>query len=191
MNANPEDLATAEEGVRALIRLMGDDPLRPGVRDTPSRVVRAYVDLCERNTEPRILLERVFEMENSDSEFILVKDIPFTSLCEHHLMPFTGTATVAYIPGGEAVVGLSKIPRLIQYFAARPQMQERLTRNVCDALDEFLHPRGVASIIRGNHTCMTLRGVKSIGAEMITSHLSGQFRNDSLLADRFFRMAGH
>ena len=168
--------ATAEAGVRALLELMGDDPDRDGVVDTPARVVKAYLELAARPGDPDVLLGKQFDVEHTD-EMIVVGPVQFTSLCEHHLLPFTGEAWVAYVPGpGGKVVGLSKIPRLLMHYAARPQVQERLTGQITAALEEHLRPLGAACLIRSTHACMSLRGVKATGASMTTSSLTGIFR---------------
>lgn len=167
---------TAEEGVRALLQLMGDDPDRDGVVDTPARVVKAYLELAARPGDPAVLLAKQFDVEHTD-EMVVVGPITFTSLCEHHLLPFTGEAWVAYVPGPAGkVVGLSKIPRLLMHYAARPQVQERLTGQITAALEEHLRPLGAACLIRSTHSCMSLRGVKANGASMTTSSLTGIFR---------------
>jgi GTP cyclohydrolase I len=181
----------AEDGIRALLRLMGEDPDREGIRDTPSRVVKAYLEMASRPGDPAELLSRTFGDVGQSSEMICVPGIEFVSLCEHHLLPFTGTAAVAYIPRpGGAVVGLSKIPRLVHHWAMRPQVQERLTRQIADSLETHLTvvhgeagesggsaepPLGVAVRIDSRHSCMSLRGVKATAASMVTTDLRGRF----------------
>lgn len=182
---------TAEEGVRALLELMGEDCTREGLRDTPKRVVKAYLEMAERPGDPAELLSKVFaDVDSTDSEMIVVPGIEFVSICEHHLLPFTGTATVAYIPGPGGVVGLSKIPRLVHHFARRPQVQERLTRQIVDTLDEHLAPLGAACVIRSSHACMALRGVRAQGATMVTSRLSGRFMDRADTRAEFMALAG-
>lgn len=178
----------AEDGVRALLRLMGEDPERDGIRDTPKRVVKAYLEMASKPGDPAELLSRVFGDVGQSSEMICVPGIRFVSLCEHHLLPFTGTAAVAYIPRpGGSVVGLSKIPRLVHHWAMRPQVQERLTRQIADSLETGLTitgpdeggvplpPLGVAVRIDSTHSCMSLRGVKADAASMVTTDLRGRF----------------
>lgn len=180
------DRQDALQGIRALLRLMGEDPDREGLEDTPARVVKAYLEMASRPGDPAELLSRVFGDVGQSSEMICVPGIRFVSLCEHHLLPFTGTAAVAYIPRpGGAVVGLSKIPRLVHHWAMRPQVQERLTRQIADSLQDGLTeggpdgpglaPLGVAVRIDSTHSCMSLRGVKADAASMVTSDLRGRF----------------
>lgn len=180
--------ATALEGVRALLRLMGEDPERSGLLDTPARVVKAYREVSARPGDPATLLARTFDdVEYPTDELIAVGPIPFTSLCEHHLLPFTGTAWIAYLPG-DSVVGLSKLPRLLDHFAQRPQVQERLTTQVADALVEHLDPEAAACVIHATHTCMSLRGVKKQGAAMVTSVLRGRFKTDDAMRAEFMAL---
>jgi GTP cyclohydrolase I len=146
------------------------------MRDTPTRMLRALEDMTSGyEQDPREILRTDFESEGYD-QVIVVRGIPFASLCEHHVLPFTGTADVAYLPG-DRIVGLSKIPRLVECFARRLQVQERLTRDIAGALQEHLDPRGVMVVLRGTHSCMALRGVRSTG-EMVTSDVRGLFRTD-------------
>jgi GTP cyclohydrolase I len=172
-----DDRMLAEAGVAALLRLMGEDPERDGIRDTPKRVVKAYLEMASRPGDPEELLSRVFGDVGQSSEMICVPGIRFVSLSEHHLLPFTGTAAVAYIPEpGGAVVGLSKIPRLVHHWAMRPQVQERLTRQIADSLEGALQGAlGVAVRIDSTHSCMSLRGVKADAASMVTTDLRGRF----------------
>lgn len=181
-----EDLALrAREGITALLELLGEDPSRAGLIDTPHRVVKAYLELCDSPGDPATLLARVFDDADYDAdEMIAVGPIEFTSLCEHHLMPFPGKAWVAYIPEGNRVVGLSKLPRLVEHFARRPQVQERLTSQIADSLEEHLSPKGVGVILSASHGCMGHRGVRKPGASMHTSALRGVFRtNDAARAE--------
>jgi len=166
----------AEEGIRNLLRSVGEDPEREGLLDTPKRVVKAYAQMTEGyDIKIADILGVTFDVGNVD-EMIIVRRIDFVSLCEHHLLPFTGTATVAYIPNGR-VVGLSKIARLVDAYARRLQVQERLTTQITTALDEFLDTKGSAALIKGTHACMSCRGVRKAGAEMVTSSLTGVFRD--------------
>jgi GTP cyclohydrolase I len=168
------DTRVAEDGIRALLRLMGEDPLRTGLADTPARVVKAYLEMADRPDSVDVLL-RQFEDGPKDGEMVTVRGIEFTSLCEHHLLPFTGTATIAYIPAGAKIVGLSKLPRLLHHYARRPQVQERLTGQVTKALDDHLDTNGAACRIEATHQCMSLRGVRAQVAAMVTTSLTGRF----------------
>ncbi|MDE0895621.1 MAG: GTP cyclohydrolase I FolE [Planctomycetota bacterium] len=154
--------------------------------ETPARVVKAYRELTQGvSVDAALTLAKRFPVEGLD-EMVIVRDIPFWSLCEHHLLPFSGTATVGYLAKGEAV-GLSKIPRLVQAFARRPQMQERLAQQIAATLHEELDTQGAGCVIRGSHTCMNMRGVRS-GGEMVTSHLLGNFRSDPAVRAEFLSL---
>ena len=166
-----------ERAVREILLAVGEDPDREGLQRTPHRVARAYAELMAGLREnPRRHLRTVFH-ERYD-EVVLLRDIEFHSLCEHHLLPFVGRAHVAYLPDGK-VVGLSKLARLVDGFARRPQVQERLTGQVADALMEELSPKGAACVIEASHTCMTIRGVHKPGSTMVTSALRGLFKKDA------------
>lgn len=182
----PADAAgEAEEAVRVLLSHLGEDPARPGLRDTPARVVRALREMTEGSrSDPADVLDRVFDEPYAGA--VVVREIPFVSLCEHHLLPFRGTATVAYVPDGR-VVGLSKISRLVQGFARRLQMQERLTDDVASALERRLGARGVAVLVRARHACMADRGVRS-PAEMVTTAFRGELAEPTARAE-FLREA--
>jgi GTP cyclohydrolase I len=186
-----DDLA-ARDGITALLRLMGEDPTRPGLRDTPARVVKAYMEMTDRPGEPDQLLARIFAEldEDGTGEMITVRGIEFVSVCEHHLLPFTGTATVAYIPSGTGVVGLSKIPRLVHHYARRPQVQERLVKQITSALDGFVPTNGSACRIEATHQCMSLRGVRAQGAAMVTTSLTGRFLENAATRAEFLAEAG-
>lgn len=163
-----------EEAVVALLEGIGEDPSRDGLRDTPRRVVKALAEMTVGyQHDPAQILGTVFD-EDSD-EMVVVRGIPFWSLCEHHMLPFHGAAHVAYLPDGQ-VVGLSKIPRLVECFARRLQVQERMTAQVADALATHLRPRGVAVLIEGEHTCMRIRGIQREGT-MVTSAYRGALRD--------------
>jgi GTP cyclohydrolase I len=172
-----------QERIRAAIReiliAIGEDPDRQGLKDTPSRVARMYAEVFQGLTDdPARHLEKLFDEDHH--ELVLVKDIPFDSFCEHHLMPFTGQAHVAYIPNGH-IVGLSKIARVVEAFARRPQVQERLTGLIADLLMQKLDPAGVAVVLEATHTCMTVRGVRKPGSIMVTSALRGVFHKSGPL----------
>lgn len=189
-----EDLVSmAEQGIAALLALLGEDPGRDGITETPARVVKAYRELAARPGDPATILGKTFPgVEYPTDELIAVGPVPFTSLCEHHLLPFTGHAWVAYLPGQEGVVvGLSKLARIVDHYAMRPQVQERLTTQIADALDEHLHPRAAGCIIAASHTCMSLRGVRKLGAVMRTSVLRGDFKTDAAMRAEFLALTNH
>jgi len=170
------DLPRIERAVREILLAIGEDPDREGLQKTPSRVARSYRELMAGlRADPREHLKTVFH-ERYD-EIVLLRDIEFHSLCEHHLLPFTGRAHVAYLPAGR-VVGLSKLARLVEGFARRPQVQERLTTQIADALMDELSPMGAACVVEAVHTCMTMRGVKKHGSVMVTSALRGIFKDN-------------
>ena len=178
----------AEAAVRTLIAFAGDDPEREGVLDTPKRVVDAYEEIFSGYREcPAEVLDRTFAETGGYDDFVLVKDIGFNSHCEHHMMPFTGKAHVAYMPV-ERVVGLSKLARLVDVYARRLQTQEHLNAQVATAIDEILKPRGVAVMIEAEHTCMSLRGVEKPGALTVTTYFTGAFRDDANEQVRFLTM---
>jgi GTP cyclohydrolase IA len=178
----------AETAVRTLIAYIGDNPGREGLVETPKRVVSAFEEVYQGYKEcPVEVLDRTFSETGGYDDFVLVKDIPFNSHCEHHMMPFYGKAHVAYMPV-ERVVGLSKIARLIDVYALRLQTQEHLTSQVATAIDEILKPRGVAVMIQAEHMCMSLRGVEKPGSSTVTTHFTGSFRDDPNEQVRFITM---
>jgi GTP cyclohydrolase I len=167
----------AEAAVRTLIAWAGDDPEREGLLDTPSRVARAYEELFEGYSQsPDTLLERVFEDASGYKDIVLLRDIPFTSHCEHHMIPIVGKAHIAYYPTS-TVVGLSKLSRVVDVFARRLQTQEALTAQIAGAIEETLQPRGLAVIIEAEHLCMSMRGVAKQGTSTLTTHFSGVFED--------------
>jgi GTP cyclohydrolase I len=169
------DLPRIERAVREILSAVGENPDREGLRKTPNRVARSYAELMAGlHDDPRVHLRTVFH-ERYD-EIVLLRDIEFHSLCEHHLLPFTGRAHVAYLPDGK-VVGLSKLARLVEGYARRPQVQERLTMQIADALWDELAPVGAACVIEAVHTCMTIRGARKPGTTMVTSALRGAFKD--------------
>jgi GTP cyclohydrolase I len=172
----PVDVPRIERAVREILFAVGEDPDREGLLRTPNRVARAYGELMAGlYSDPRVHLKTVFT-ERYD-EIVLLRDIEFHSLCEHHLLPFTGKAHVAYLPDGK-VVGLSKLARVVEGFARRPQVQERLTTQIADAVWEELQPVGAACVVEAVHTCMTIRGAKKHGSTMVTSALRGIFKEN-------------
>lgn len=173
--------AEIEEAIRTLIAATGDDPSREGVRDTPARVAKAYREwFAGYRIDPRSFLGRVFEETDGYEETVLLRDIPLVSTCEHHMAPITGKAHVAYRPNGK-VVGISKLARLVDGYARRLQLQERLTNQVAHALDEVLQPNGVAVVIEATHGCMSTRGVNQHGIAMATKCWLGDFKRDDRL----------
>ncbi len=178
----------AEAAVRTLLAYMGEDPEREGLLDTPSRVVRAYDELFSGyGHDSEEILDRTFGEIGNFDDFVLVRDIPFYSHCEHHMVPFIGKAHVAYFPV-ERVVGLSKIARVVDIYARRLQTQEHLTSQIVTALDEALHPRGIAVLIEAEHMCMAMRGVMKAGVSTVTSQFTGAFRDDPAEQVRFISM---
>ena len=170
------DMPRIERAVREILSAVGEDPDREGLRETPARVARMYAEVFQGMREdPAVHVENRFT-EDYD-EIVLLKDIPFHSMCEHHLMPFMGHAHVAYIPRGR-VLGLSKMARIVEAFARRPQMQERLTNQIAQFIMSHTNALGVSVVMRASHTCMTARGVKKDGSIMVTSAMLGGFRSD-------------
>ena len=173
--------STIESAIRTLIEAAGDDPDREGLRETPARVARAYAEwFGGYGVDPRSLLSRVFDETEGYDDTVLLRDIPVVSTCEHHMAPIIGNAHVAYRPDGR-VVGISKLSRLVDAFARRLQLQERLTNQIAHALDEALRPKGVAVVIEATHACMATRGVKQHGISMVTKCWLGDFRKDESL----------
>jgi GTP cyclohydrolase I len=174
--SNGPDLPRIERAVREILLALGENPDREGLAKTPGRVAKSYAELLSGlNTDPRSHLKTVFH-ERYD-EVVLLRDIEFHSICEHHLLPFMGRAHVAYLPDGK-VVGLSKLARLVEGYARRPQVQERLTTQIADAVMEELSAVGAACVIEATHTCMTIRGVRKPGSVMVTSALRGIFKDN-------------
>src|SRR5215211_3127885 len=173
------DQERAAAAVRELLIAVGEDPDRPGLRDTPARVARAYAEtFAGLWQDPSEILATTFDEDHD--ELVLVKDIPMYSTCEHHLVPFHGTAHIGYVPGADGrVTGLSKLARLVEVYARRPQVQERMTSQIADALDEVLKPRGVLVVIEAEHLCMAMRGIRKPGATTVTSAVRGQFRDSA------------
>lgn len=184
------DRSDAENAVRTLIRWAGDDPAREGLLDTPARVVRAYEEFFAGYLEdPVQTLSRTFSEVDGYDEMIVMTDIRFESHCEHHMVPIIGKAHVAYLPD-RRVVGISKLARLVDIYAKRLQIQERMTVQIADTLNDVLHPKGVAVVIEGSHQCMTTRGVHKPGAAMVTSRMLGAFRTDGSTRREFLAMIG-
>ena len=167
-----------EDAVVRLLEGIGENPKREGLRDTPKRVVKALREMTEGyHQDPKEILSRVFQEEQSD-EIVILRNIPFVSLCEHHVLPYTGSADVGYIPSGGKIVGLSKLARLVHCFAKRLQVQERMTRQIATAIQDNLQTKGVGVIVRASHSCMSCRGVRVSDSEMVTSVMLGVLRED-------------
>lgn len=184
------DKARAEAAIREFLIAVGEDPDRPGLLETPDRVARAAQEvLGGYDEDPSLHLRKQFH-ENDNEEMVIVRDIPFSSLCEHHILPFTGKAHVAYIPHEGRITGLSKIARCVNGYARRLQLQERLTAQIADAMMAELRPRGVLVVLEAEHMCMTMRGVQKPGTLTATCARRGAFADDPALEERFFRMLG-
>ena len=180
----------AEQAVRTLIGWAGDNPTREGLADTPARVVRAFSDwFSGYGQDPAEYLRRTFEEVGGYDEIVVLKGIPFESHCEHHMAPIIGEAHIGYLPH-QRVVGISKLARLVDAFARRLQIQERLTAEIADTLQEVLQPRGVAVVIESSHECMTTRGVHKRGVSMVTSRMLGAFRNNPATRREFLAAIG-
>jgi GTP cyclohydrolase I len=178
----------AMDAVRTLLRWAGDDPSREGLQDTPKRVVKAYEEFFKGYGEdPDVILDKVFREVDGYDDMVLVRDIPFYSHCEHHMVPFTGKAHIAYYPT-DGVVGLSKLARLVDVYGRRLQTQETMTAQIINAMNHALNPRGVAVYIEAEHMCMSMRGVQKQGSSTITTQFSGVFRDDPAEQARFFQM---
>lgn len=181
----------AETAVSTLIQWTGDDPAREGVRGTPARVIRAYEEYFAGYLEDPIdVLARTFEETDGYDEMVVLRDISFESHCEHHIAPIIGNAHVAYLPHSR-VVGISKLARVVEIFARRLQIQEKLTIQIADTINEVLQPRGVAVVIEAAHHCMTTRGIHRPGTTMVTSRMLGGFRSDSKTRREFLTIIGN
>ena len=190
-NSNKPTREEAENAVRTLLRWAGDDPAREGLLDTPKRVVNAYEEFFGGyDIEPRELLERTFEETDGYDEMVLLRDIRFESHCEHHLAPIIGRAHVASLPK-RRVVGISKLARLVEAFAKRLQIQEKMTAQIANTIAEVLEPVGTAVVIEAAHQCMTTRGVHKPGVTMVTSRMLGAFRNDPSTRREFLSIIGN
>ncbi|KAA9152996.1 GTP cyclohydrolase I FolE [Amycolatopsis acidicola] len=179
------DLDAAEQAAGQFLRALGVLEDGESMRDTPRRMAKAYADLFT----PRPFDLTTFPNDEGYDELVLARSIPLRSVCEHHLLPFTGIAHVGYLPG-ERILGLSKLARITEHFARRPQVQERLTKQIADWLSEQLQPKGVGVVIEAEHTCMTLRGVQAVGSTTVTSTLLGTLRNDARSRQEFFSLTG-
>ncbi|PMS15980.1 GTP cyclohydrolase I FolE [Trinickia dabaoshanensis] len=181
----------AEQAVRVLLRWAGDDPAREGLLDTPARVVRAYEEFFKGYAlDPREILARTFSEVEGYDEMVVLKDIRFESYCEHHMVPIIGRAHVAYLPN-HRVVGISKLARLVDAFAKRLQIQEKMTVQIADTLNDILQPKGVGVILEAAHQCITTRGVHKAGVQMVTSRMLGSFRDDPSTRREFLAIVGN
>jgi GTP cyclohydrolase I len=179
-----------ENAVKTILTHIGEDITREGLIDTPSRVRKAFEFMCSGyNQNPKEIIEKALFTSTND-EMVVVKDIEFYSFCEHHMLPIIGKAHVAYIPNGK-VVGLSKIPRVVDVFARRLQIQEQMTEQICDALNEYLKPKGVAVMIDARHMCMEMRGVEKICSTTVTSALRGLFKSNKKTKDEFLSIVSN
>ena len=175
---SPVDLQAVAAAVRSILQAIGEDPDRPGLRETPQRVARMLAELCEGLwSDPALQLE--VTQEPTADGLVVVRDIPLFSLCEHHLLPFTGRAHVAYLPDGGRIAGFSRVARVVDGYARRPQVQERLTQQVADALWWRLHPRGVAVVTQAEHLCMVMRGARACGSTAVATAFRGLFEEDA------------
>ncbi len=184
------DRKDVEDAVRTLIRWAGDDPDRDGLEDTPARVVRSYEEFFIGYSEdPVSLLQRTFEETDGYDEIVMLRDILFESHCEHHILPIIGKAHIAYLPD-HRVVGISKLARLVEAYAKRLQIQEKMTAQIANTVDQVLQPKGVAVVIEAAHQCMTTRGIHKAGVTMVTSRMLGAFRTDAKTRREFLAMIG-
>ena len=181
----------AEQAVRTLLRWAGDEPEREGLRDTPKRVVRAFEEYFNGyGLDPYAILRRTFEETNGYDEMVVLRDIDFRSHCEHHMAPIVGRAHIGYLPDNR-VVGISKLARVVDVYARRLQIQEKLTAEIADSIEAILQPRGVGVVIEAAHHCMTTRGVRKEGVLMVTSRMLGTFRSDPKTRREFLSMIGN
>ena len=184
------DLPRIEKAVREILIAVGEDPDREGLQDTPQRVARSYAEVfAGLHQDPADILGTTFDINHE--EMVLVKDIPFYSTCEHHLVPFHGTAHIGYIPSHDGkVTGLSKLARLVEIYARRPQVQERLTTQIVEAMVKYLEPKGAIVVVECEHMCMSMRGVRKPGAKTVTSAVRGQLREQATRAEAMSLIIG-
>lgn len=182
------DQPRIQAAVREILAAIGEDPDRDGLLETPARVARMYTEICAGlHEQPAMHLKKTFDVEHD--ELVLVRDIAMYSMCEHHLLPFIGKAHVGYIPSDQGkVTGLSKLARLVDGFARRPQVQERLTSQIADALEAELQPRGVIVVVDAEHLCMSMRGIRKAGASTVTSAVRGDFRRNAASRSEAMRL---
>ena len=186
----PIDKPRIEAAVREFLAAIGEDPDREGLLGTPDRVARACEEIFGGMQEdPSLHLLRQFH-EPGNENMVIVRDIPFNSMCEHHLLPFTGKAHICYLPRDGRITGLSKLARCVTGYAHRPQLQERLTQQIADALEQRLNPRGVLVVLQAEHSCMSMRGIKSVGSSTVTSAVRGWFKDDLKAREEALRLIG-
>ena len=178
-----EHQETLETGTKNLLQAIGDDPNRDGLLETPKRVAKAYAEIFSATGETQFDNYKLFPTDH-DSDMVIVADIPFYAMCEHHLLPFFGTVTVGYVPDGE-IIGLSKIPRLVDWAARRPSVQENLTALICSEMQRIVHPKGVAVHVQSRHMCMEMRGINRPGTYTTTSLYEGLLKTDAFLRQEF------
>ncbi len=178
--------AFAQEAVREMLKHIGEDPSREGLVDTPARVVESYRTMFSGYGQDPAKLFTTFGTDGYD-EMVVLRDIEFYSTCEHHMLPFFGTACIAYVPDGR-VVGISKLARLLEVFSRRLQIQERLTDQITESMDRFLRPKGSACVLKAKHFCMMCRGVQKQSSEMVTSSLTGTFKHDAIARSEFLKV---
>lgn len=178
-----------ESAVREILLAIGEDPNREGLRSTPERVRRMYREIFGGYDMDLETVVNGAVFNETDSGMIVVRDISFYSMCEHHMLPFFGTVDIAYMPDG-LIIGLSKLPRIVEMYARRLQIQERMTGQIADAVASILHPKGVAVRVRGSHMCSIMRGIKKESASMLTTRYTGVFTNDPEMKDEFYRQLG-
>jgi GTP cyclohydrolase IA len=178
------DLVAAQRAAADLLRALGIEPSGPSLGETPRRMAKAYAELLT----PREFSPTTFPNDQDYDELVVARKIPFVSLCEHHLLPFSGTATVGYLPG-DRIIGLSKLARVVELFARRPQVQERMTKQIAGWLDEHLAPRGVGVVLQAEHSCMTIRGIQARGSSTATSALTGLIRTNERTRAEFLALA--
>ncbi len=189
-NKNKPSKAEAEEAVRVLLRYAGEDPTREGLKDTPKRVVKSYGEFYKGYAQdPREYLSRTFEEISGYDELIVLRDIPFESHCEHHMAPIIGLAHIGYLPNNK-VVGISKLARVVETYAKRLQVQEKMTAQIADCIQDILEPLGVGVVIEATHECMSTRGVHKHGVSMVTSRMVGAFRDDEKTRREFLTVVG-
>jgi GTP cyclohydrolase IA len=182
--------AEVEAAIRTIIRWTGDNPARPGLLETPERVAKAYEEYFKGYGEdPEIMLQKTFEEIEGYDNMIVMRDIRFESHCEHHMAPIIGHAWIAYIPKGR-VVGISKLARVVEVYAKRLQIQEKMTAQIANAIERVLQPAGVAVVLKAEHHCMTTRGVMKPGTDLVTSHMTGAFRDNAMTRQEFLSMIG-
>ncbi|MCH4172268.1 MAG: GTP cyclohydrolase I FolE [Lactobacillus sp.] len=186
MEQNNKDMIT--QAVRQILTAVGEDPDRPGLVETPDRVARMYAEVFSSLEDREFKDYKIFDSDHDQDEIVLVKDIPFYSMCEHHLLPFFGSVSVAYIPKDGKIIGLSKIPRLVDFVSHKPTLQENITAEIAKTLDHILKPAGVAVIVKARHMCMEMRGVKKTNSQTRTTYYSGAFKTPQTRQDLMLQL---